>query len=196
MISATFHGMPSAFPTPVKRHFMFALVLTFGILPLQCATLERLSLNDMIAQSTSIVRGKVTSSYAAFSGPVIYTHYSVQVLETLKGSAAGTVDVAVPGGTVGNLRQSFGGAPGLQEGDQYVFFLWTSKSGLTQVIGLTQGLFSIGQDGGTDPTTTRKASRERMIDPATGKPVNDQTLVMRLSQLRARIGSRLGSAAK
>ncbi len=196
MVSATFLGTSSAFSTTVKRRFMFVLVLTFGILPLQCATLERLSLDDMIAQSTSIVRGKVASSYAAYSGSVIYTHYSIQVFETLKGSAAGTVEVAVPGGTVGTLRQSFGGAPVLHAGDQYVFFLWTSKSGLTQVIGLTQGLFSVAQDGTTDPTTTRRASRERMIDPATGEPVNDKTLVMPLSQLRARIHSRLGSAAK
>ena len=44
----------------VKRHFMLALVLTFCMWPLQGATLERLSLDDMIAKSTAIVRGKVT----------------------------------------------------------------------------------------------------------------------------------------
>ena len=39
----------------------------------------------MIAKSTAIVRGKVVSSWAGFSGPVIYTHYTMQVSEQLKG---------------------------------------------------------------------------------------------------------------
>ena len=41
------------FISAVKRHFMLALVLTFCMLPLQGATLERLSLDDMIAKSTA-----------------------------------------------------------------------------------------------------------------------------------------------
>ena len=35
------------------------------------------------------------------------------------------------------------GAPTLAAGQDYVLFLWTSKSGLTQVIGLSQGLFNV-----------------------------------------------------
>ena len=157
--------------------------------PLWCATLERLSLDDMISKSTSIVRGTVTGSYAAFSGPIVYTHYTVRVSEGLKGgaSAGSSVDVVVPGGTVANLRQSFAGTPTFLPGDEYVFFLWTSKAGLTQVLGLTQGLFSIAPDGTADPVATRNASHELMLDRQTGRPVKDQTLTMRLSELRSRI---------
>ena len=83
----------------VKRHFIHALVLTFCMLPLQCATLERLSLDDMISKSTGIVRGKVMSTSAAFapSQPVIYTHYTIQVSERFKGTGGNSVDVVVPG---------------------------------------------------------------------------------------------------
>ena len=52
--------MGTALLLAVKRHFIHALVLTFCMLPLQCATLERLSLDDMVAKATSIVRAKVT----------------------------------------------------------------------------------------------------------------------------------------
>jgi hypothetical protein len=62
--------MDCALSSGVKRHFMLALVLTFCMSPLQSATLERLSLDDMIAKSTLIVRGKVTGSNAAASGPL------------------------------------------------------------------------------------------------------------------------------
>jgi hypothetical protein len=176
-----------AFINSGMRRFAIALMLFVSTLPLQCATLERLSLDDIIARSTSIVRGTVSTSWAAFSGPVIYTHYTVQVAETLKGLAGKSVEVVVPGGVVNNLRQSFSGAPALANGGSYVLFLYTGKSGLTQVIGLTQGLFALSADSPSDPTATRLASRELMLDPATAKPVKDQTLVMKLSQLRSRV---------
>lgn len=169
--------------------------------PLCCATLQQLSLDDMIAKSTAIVRGKVSSSYCAFTGSVIYTHYSVQVSEQLKGSLPGTTDVAVPGGVVNKLRQTFDGAPVFHSGEEYVFFLWSSGSGPTQVIGLTQGLFAITPSGAPDdPTATRAASAEVMLASGTGLPVKDTPLAMKLSQLRGRISAALaaqgGSAAK
>src|ERR1700742_2415088 len=129
--------MRSAFSNPVKRHLQTALVSILCSVPLQCATLERLSLSDMISQSTVIVRGKIAGSSASFgsstASPVIYTHYSVQVSEWLKGSGGTVVDLAVPGGVVSTVRQTFSGAPTFNSGDEYVFFLWTSKAGLTQV---------------------------------------------------------------
>ena len=187
MKSSTSIGRIPAFDTPVKRHFMFALVLTFCMSPLQSATLERLSLDDMIAKSTAIVRGKVVAVNATQSGPVIYTNYTVAVSERLKGSAGSSVEVSVPGGSVNGLRQTFSGAPTLNPGDDFVFFLFTGRDGRTAIIGLTQGLFALPADGGSDPVSTRSASRELMLDRQTGRPVKDDTVVMRLSELRTRI---------
>jgi hypothetical protein len=187
-LSITSIGMGVAFYRAVKRHFMSALVLTFCMSPLQSATLERLSLDDMIAKSTSIVRGKVASAYAAASGPVIYTNYTVEVSERLKGAAGSSVQVSVPGGVANGLRQTFSGAPTLNLGDEFVFFLFTGRDGRTAIIGLTQGLFALPSDGSSDPLSTRSASRELMLDRTSGRPVKDQTMVMRLSELRTRIG--------
>jgi hypothetical protein len=177
--------MGTALVQAVKRPFMLALVLTFCVPPLQCATLERLSLGDMIGKSTAIERAKVTSSYAAAEGPVIYTHYKLQISESLKGVAVS--EIVVPGGTANNIRQFFAGAPQFQTGDEFVFFLWTSKAGLTQVIGLTQGLFAGAPGGDADPSLPRAASQELMLDTSTGHAVKDQTLVMLLSDLRSQI---------
>src|SRR5262249_1764073 len=104
--------------------------------------------------------------------------------ERLKGQAGSTVDIAAPGGTVNGLRQSFAGAPTLNKGDDAVFFLYTGRDGQTTILGLTQGLFSLSADG--DPVSTRRASAELMLD-RTGRPVKDETMVMRLSALRSRI---------
>ena len=177
--------MAGAFSRAVKRHFMFALVLTFCMSPLQGATLERLSLGDMIQKSTLIVRGKVTGASAAAAGPVIYTHYTVEVSERFKGQAGTTVDVTIPGGVANGLRQSFSGAPTLNPGDDFVFFLYTGRDNRTTIIGLTQGLFTLS--AGADPVSTRSASRELMLDRRSGRPVKDEPVTMRLSELRGRI---------
>ncbi|HEY1219954.1 MAG: hypothetical protein ABSE42_19090 [Bryobacteraceae bacterium] len=161
---------------------------------LQAATLQQLSMSDLIAKSTSIVRGTVQGSYTAFSGPVIFTHYRVQVVEKWKGASGATVDVAVPGGVVDGIRQTYGGAPQFQPGEQYVLFLWTGKSGMTQIVGFSQGVFAVAQDGSSDPSLTRNPSHELMLDAATHSQVNDQPLTMQLSELRAQVASALGGA--
>jgi len=169
----------------VKRPFIFAVVLTFVTLPLQCATLERLTLDDMIAKSPVIERATVVSSYAAAEGSLIFTHYRLQVTERYKGVAVS--EIVVPGGTANNVKQFVAGAPQFQPGDEFVFFLWTSKSGLTWVTGLTQGLFTVPPGGDSDPVLSRAASHELMLDRTTGHAVQDQTLTMKLSDLRTRI---------
>jgi hypothetical protein len=183
--------MPTAFPHPVNRLLSIACALTLAILPLQCATLEQLSLTDMSAKSTAIVRAKVVNSYAVMTGPVIYTHYQLQVSERYKGAAQPTVDVAIPGGVANGVRQIWGGAPQLDAGSEYVFFLWTGKSGLTQVMGLSQGLFAVAQDGSKDPGVTHTATHELMLDHITGRAVQDHTLTMPLSGLKAQIAAAL-----
>lgn len=188
--------MRTALPEVVKRRVRFALLLAVCMVPLQCATLERLSLDDMITKSTAIVRGKVTGSYAAYTGRTIYTHYTIQVSERFKGSGGSSIEVVVLGGALNGLRQSFAGTPTFSVGDEYVYFLWTGQSGLTQVLGLTQGLFSVAADGTADPVTTRSASRELMLDSQTARPVRDQTLQMRLSELRSRISSTLAPGSQ
>ena len=172
---------------------MFAMVAAACTLPLGCATLERLSLDDMIGRSTTIVRGKVTSSWAALTGSVIYTHYRIQVTEQFKGAGTSTVEVMTPGGTVKGLHQSFSGSPVMNQGDEFVFFLWTSKRGITWITGLTQGLFSVAPQTGADPLATRAASRELMLDRDTSRPVKDNTLTMSLSALRSRIAATLAA---
>jgi hypothetical protein len=64
------------------------------------------------------------------------------------------------------------------------------------VIGLTQGLFAVSADGTSNPAVTRNASHELMLDPRTGRPVKDETLVMRMSDLRSQIAGALAGAAQ
>jgi hypothetical protein len=170
--------------------------LAASLVSLQGSTLQQLTLDDMIRKSTIIVRGATQPTYSAIRGSVIYTHYRVQVAEVLKGSATNQVDIAVPGGTSNGRTQIFAGIPTLLSGQNYVLFLWTSKSGLTQVIGLSQGLFAVTPNSSGQLTVQRAAATERMLN-AFGQTVTDSDIQMLLSDLRSRIQSvLLGQSAK
>ena len=103
------------------------------------ATLQQLSMDQMTQSATAIVRARVTGSSASFTGSTIYTHYTLQISETWKGTPG--TDVMLPGGVSGRYRQSFPGIPALQTGSEYVLFLWkSSTTGITHIIGLNQGI--------------------------------------------------------
>jgi hypothetical protein len=172
------------------RTLVLALAgLLYVLQPTPAATLEKLSWDDLIGKSTAIVRGRVASSSTAFRGSVIYTTYRIAVSEQLKGTAGGTLQVLVPGGTVAGIRQSVSGAPLLVTGSEYVLFLWTARSGATFVMGLTQGVFDLAQSAAGDLMANRKAANEAMLAPGTLRVVQDDPVAMRYDDLKALVAS-------
>jgi hypothetical protein len=153
------------------------------------STLQRLSLSDMIQKSSMIVRGTIQpGTSAAFRGPMIYTHYQLSVTAAYKGTPGSSIDVAVPGGALNGIQQPVAGAPTLTAGQDYVLFLWTSKSGLTQVIGLSQGLFNVTTNAQGQAIVSRGAASATMLD-SSGQAVADSNLQMPLAQLVGKIQS-------
>lgn len=167
----------------ILSHLLASLAL---LAPAGATTLLKMSMNDLITQSSSIVRAKITGSRSAAIGQDIYTYYQLQVSDTLKQGAILPAEVAVPGGVYGNLRQIGIGSPTLAQGQEYVLFLWTSRSGMTQLIGLSQGMFSLKRDASGDTVVNRPAIADQMLDKS-GKPVTDAAVAMKWSDLRALI---------
>jgi len=152
------------------------------------ATLERLSLEEMAARSTAIVRARAGSSTAVLVGSTIYTRTRFQVLERWKGPEGSEVEVVEPGGTVGRTTESYSGAPRFQAGQEMVLFLWTGPSGRTQVIGLSQGVFQVGRNEATGETeVSRQPSGEVMLDRLSGERVLEEPVRMPLRALEGRI---------
>jgi hypothetical protein len=165
----------------------FYLLASVALLrPAGATTLLKMSMDDLILQSTAIVRAHVTGSRTAMSGKDIYTYYQLQVSETLKKGAILPAEFAVPGGVYGNLRQIGIGSPEFTEGQEYVLFLWTSRSGMTQVIGLSQGMFKLTRDASGETVLNRPAIADQMLDKS-GKPVSDKAITMKWSDLRGLI---------
>lgn len=170
------------------RILAFIFALTAG---LSCAaTLERLTLDDMIAKSTEIVRAKVVAVGTVTHGSLIYTRYTIEVSNRWKGDAKTREDVYVPGGVAQGIRQTFSGAPALDPSQDYMMFLWSGKRGIVQLIGLSQGLLQLRADLSGQMVAYRAASNEPMID-ASGNLVPDQPSSMRLSDLDTHIQQQL-----
>jgi hypothetical protein len=177
------------------RLSMFGLL---AIMPLCATTLEQLPLPEMAQKSTAIVRARVKASTGVLRGSDVYTVYKLELLEIWKAPASGVpTEVAVPGGIAGGFRQPVDGAPTLDAGREYVLFLWTSRNGLTQLIGLSQGLFDVRAADGNPPDSNRMVWRspasERMLDGA-GRPVRDEAISMKLADLKAQVARALAGA--
>ena len=179
----------------MRRISLLLLCLAPWLAPLQGATLERLSLDDVIQKSSDIVRARVLGSRADFRGSMIYTHWSLQVSERLKGADQSTIEVLVPGGSASGFRQEVPGAPRLVPGREYLLFLWTSKTGSLYITGWGQGVFNLSKNAGGDLMAGRAATDETMLDPATWLPVQDEAILMRYSEMFARISTTLARGA-
>ena len=91
----------------MPKLFLHGLIALCSMAGLRGATLRQLSLDDMVRQSSIIVRGKPQLTFVGRNGgSMIYTHYQIQVTGTLKGTNAAQLDVAVPGGALNGLRQA------------------------------------------------------------------------------------------
>lgn len=163
----------------------FAISILAGA-SLFATTLEKLSVDDMIGKSTSIVRGSVISTSSFQRGPLIYTTYRLKVSQHLKGQTPDIVDVSVPGGAFGKLRQTIPGAPLLNAGPEYVIFIWTGGNGINHIIGLSQGLFKLSVDAQGLPRLSRGAATVPVVDSA-GRTVADDGISMSLRDLNQRV---------
>ena len=186
-------GTRSAVLTGMRRYPLLLLCPALWFAPLRGATLEQLSLDELIQKSTAIVRARVVDSYADFRGKEIFTHWKLEVQEQWKGSHP--AEVMGPGGSVRGYRQGVPGAPQLTAGKEYVLFLWTSKSGATYLTGWGQGVFELSKDDAGKLVATRAAAGETLVEHGTWRPVKDGGLQMPYMQLTGRISATLGTGA-
>lgn len=154
------------------------------------ATLEKLSFDEMVNRSTAIVRATVGPGSGRQHGALVYTHHRLSVLESWKGNPATSLEVVVPGGHVGRLQHSVAGAPVLTPGTELVLFLWTARSGLTHVIGLSQGVFQLERGADGSQILNRAPVTATLVAPS-GRPVHDDGMTMPMTEFRTRVSSTL-----
>jgi len=91
------------------------------------------SVETLVSESPSVVRGTVTITNTKPCSLGLCTTYTVSVSQTWRGPGRETVRVTLPGGRSGDLTQRVSGLPLWSRGDEVVLFLddrgqarWTS----------------------------------------------------------------------
>jgi hypothetical protein len=174
---------------------LLSTILIWVILAASAAatTLQKLSMDEMTAQATSIVRARVVDSWGAKSGSVIYTHYKIQVSERLKGAGDTSIEILIPGGIAAGLQQTIPGAPKLMTGNEYVLFLWKGPSGANHVMGLSQGVFDLKTSPSGVLTLYRGPLDARVLD-SRGQAADASRLEMSWSDFTAQMKKSVGAA--
>ena len=181
LFAAVSSGKPDALKSLMPRIWMLVWALA-ALVPAQGTTVRRASLDDLIQTSTSIVRARIAGSFTASQGPLVYTHYTIQVLDRWKGPAAAQVDVQVPQAS---------GAPQFTAGSEYVLFLWRGPSGANHLLGLSQGALDVTTDAAGNTIVVRQPTEALVLNPTTGATGGQDPMQMKLSDFASRVSSAL-----
>jgi len=169
------------------------LVLALLTNALDATTAAKLDLDALTDHSARIVVGKAGKGDARWDAAKagIWTHYTVTVSETLKGDKAATTEVCIRGGVVGNVGQHVAGAGRLEEGNEYLLFLWKDDAGRWRLQGMVQGAFALESRDGV--VYARNAlTGLTIIDPKTLKPTGEAAgQEYKLADAKAKIAARI-----
>ncbi len=125
---------------------MLAMLAAFAC---RATIVPRLSLEEMVARSETIVSGQVTRVWTAWDSPhrFIWTHTEILVSNVAKGNRIEKVVVSEPGGVVDGFGMQIAGTPGYTPGEQVMVFLERMPNGYLRTAGMGQGKLSLSPDG-------------------------------------------------
>ncbi|MGI8989256.1 MAG: hypothetical protein ACR2I2_06700 [Bryobacteraceae bacterium] len=124
--------------------------LNFGLAAVCFASsTPRVSFEELVDRSDSIISGRVVRSWPAWdrSHQFIWTHHELAVKYAIKGSAAKSVIVSEPGGTVDGMTMVIPGTVQFPEGQDLLLFLYKTPIGYLRTVGEEQGEYVVAADG-------------------------------------------------
>ena len=152
-------------------------------------TLLRMDLDDLTAESHAIVYGKIVASRAEWNNnrSMIYTIYTVEATQYLKGSLGASFELQEPGGERDGLMVRVPSVPVFRAGEEAVLFVWTDPKGRHQVIGFEQGAMEVRTNSETGEKTVDRVVRlgsARSASKASLGPSTSRLLPQLFGQIR------------
>lgn len=155
------------------RAGLLAVLLIFLLPPSAGATaVIRLAPEELAARSSLVGEGEVLSvrSVRSADGKKIVSRVRLRLDERWKGEEAREVEIAVPGGTVGELTQIVQGMPAFEEGEEVLVFLERPvRETAYRVVGLAQGKFSVAEVPEQGRFLIPNLEGLKLVDPRTGE---------------------------
>src|ERR1700676_5412630 len=114
-------------------------------LVLSASSIPRLSVEDLVRQSDTIVAGRVVRTWTAMDSEnrFIWTHYEIKVGSTLKGHSQASVVLSEPGGTLNGVTLLVPGSTPYTVGEKVSVFLYRTPIGYLRTTNYGQGKFVI-----------------------------------------------------
>ena len=149
----------------MARPAALAMLLLLSTSPGWSTLVPRLTVEQMVDESASVVEGTVISKRAAWDSAhqFIWTHYEIKVTDVLKGLVGSTVTVSEPGGSVDGLNMSIAGVPTYAVGEEVVILLSPTEIGYLRTCGWGQGKFSV-QTADGQKTVSAPGSGAQIVD--------------------------------
>lgn len=168
------------------------MLLILSLAPrLGAATVQRMDLDDLTAASHAIAHGRIAAARAEWDAArtLIYTVYTVEVLESLKGAPGPVLEVREPGGELDGLNMTAAGVPVFAVGEEAVLFLWTDPRGRHQVTGFEQGAVRLQTDPRTGVKTARRTIRLGSARGPSSSPgaLTSSSLSLLFNQIRSSV---------
>ncbi len=174
------------------------LVLAFAATGTRAATVELLSLPQLVERSALVVVGRCIAAEPVVRQDQPFTRYTFRVAQQLKGPAAEQVQLEIPGGSIDGYRVYVAGMPRFSPGAEAVVFLSPKDlHGYAWPVGLGQGHFRIERDATgkgrvyqeTDGLRLVQAAARPVKDVLEAQPVRGQDLESFLRQVRSLTGT-------
>ena len=163
----------------------FAAAFVALLLPNQspATTVPCLDLPELVHGSERIVHARVVRHWSDWDAAhrIIWTHYLLDVKDSLKGHSSPDVRISEPGGTAGETMMKVEGVTEYYDGEEVVVFLHRTPIGYWRCYGWGQGKYSVTQAAGGPKRIRTNLSGLAFIDrpgpsgplrPAANLPLN------------------------
>jgi hypothetical protein len=165
------------------------LSLLFAVFTSSAAVVPRLTLDSLVTKSEIIAHGRVVDSRVAWNDKrdYIWTHYRIEVMDSIKSSGRSTVTVSVPGGIIDGVGLRVSGATRFDPDEEVVVFLNRTPVGYYRATGWGQGKYSVL----TDEATGEKRLRTNLGGITLADPVGTTGMAQRNASLSRLDGTSL-----
>lgn len=174
-----------------------SLAVVLAALNVSATTLPRLSFEQLTDDSDRIVSGRITRTWSAWDAGhrYIWTHYEVAVDAAHKGAASSTLEIAEPGGIVGDRGMTIAGSVHYTPGENVVVFASRMPNGMLRTTGWGQGKYGVDRSGLLHADTALRSAE--LVDTKLQRNVGLQATPLRslegmtVRELSARIAARV-----
>lgn len=114
----------------------------------RATTLLPMYLDDLTSASQTVAYGRVVGARTEWDAGHnwIFTVYTIQPTQYLKGNLGTSFELREPGGERDGLVLLIAGVPVFQPGQEALLFVWTGPDGTHQLTGFEQGAVAVSED--------------------------------------------------